>query len=162
MRRQLTPDQALERLENLCSRSEQCTADLRRKLWQWQIGAADADRIIDSLTGGAFVDDARYARAFVRDRYRFSSWGRAKLRAALTAKRIAAPLIASALEEIDSREYQRLAFAAMRSRLRSLDRTDTAVCRQKLLRFGITRGYETDLLLRILDSRSLWRTSDGE
>lgn len=48
-RRQLTPEQALDRLETLCVRAEQCTGDLRRKLVGWGIQPGDADAIIAQL-----------------------------------------------------------------------------------------------------------------
>jgi len=152
----LSPDEALERLEELCMRSEQCTADARRKLWMWQLPAEKADEIIDSLIERKFIDDSRFARAFVSDRYRFAGWGRAKLRAALIAKQMSRPIIDGALEVIDPKTYQMAAFNAMRSKLRSIDRTDMRRCRERLLRFGISRGYETDLVIRIINSRSLW------
>lgn len=157
MKKPLTPDAALERLEELCSRSEQCTDDVRRKLYRWQIEPDEADRIVDSLIDNRFVDDARFARAFVRDRYRFAGWGRRKIRAALAVKRIPSSTVSEAMDEIDGALYQRKAFAALQAKLHGLDRSDPRACREKLLRFGLSRGYETDLVIRIIESRRLWQ-----
>lgn len=152
----LTADEALERLEELCMRSEQCTADARRKLWTWQVPSDRANEVIDSLIERKFIDDGRFARAFVSDRYRFAGWGRSKLRAALMNKNMSQAFISQAMEVIDPVTYQMAAFNALRSKLRSIDRTDMRRCRERLLRFGISRGYETDLVIRIINSRRLW------
>lgn len=157
MKKPLTPSEATERLEVLCARAEQSTADMRRKLALWGISSSVANEIIDSLTARGFIDDLRFARAYVRDKYRFSAWGTAKIRAGLYAKRISASDIDEALHEIDARQYASIAFSAISTRLRTIDRTDLHSCRQKLLRFGLSRGYETSLILRILNSRSLWK-----
>ena len=67
----MTPENALHRTAALCSRSEQCEADLRLKLTAWGIGCDDADAIIARLKTGNFLCDNRYAHAFVRDKFRF-------------------------------------------------------------------------------------------
>ena len=100
----LKPEVALMRLEALCARSEQCEGEIRRKLRLWQIGEEDADTIVRSLRRRRFVDDSRYAGAFVRDKYRFARWGRRKIELALRQKRVDADIIAEALEEIDEDE----------------------------------------------------------
>ena len=69
--KKVSPEQALVRLEELCVRAERCEAELRRKLMQWAIVPADADSIIASLRARRFLDETRFAAAFVRDKYRF-------------------------------------------------------------------------------------------
>ncbi len=157
MKKTISPEEATDRLETLCSRSEQSTFDIRQKLYRWGIADSEAEKITRHLIAYHFVDDARFARAYVRDKYRFASWGRNKIRAGLYSKRISRDIIDSALSEIDSREYQLKAFAAIRTKARSLnaDAADLEICR-KLLRFAIGRGYESALILRILHSKSLW------
>lgn len=157
MKKQITIEQARIRLEELCVRSEQCTADLLRRLALWQIDSKKARMIVDGLVDEKFVDDTRFAHAFVRDKYRFSGWGRYKIRAALAVRRIPGDVIDEALGEIDAVEYQRKAFSALKARLASLSREDIDACRLKLLRFGASRGYETSLVMRIINSRSLWQ-----
>ena len=48
-RKPITPDNALRRLEDLCARSEQCSGEARKKLYNWGISAKDAERNISTL-----------------------------------------------------------------------------------------------------------------
>jgi len=57
---------------------EVCTFDARQKLQRMEIEGEEADVIIASLTKDKFIDDARYASAFVRDKSRLAGWGSAK------------------------------------------------------------------------------------
>lgn len=147
---------ALVRLEELCARSEQCTHDVRTKLFRWSV-EPPYDTIINSLTDRGFVNDERFARAFTRDKYRFDRWGRIKIARALAAKRIDRSIIDSALEEIDIKEYARNCHDLLRSKKKSLPAdADPYLTRQKLLRFAAGRGYEPSLIIRLLDNDKLW------
>lgn len=159
MKKPMSAEQATIRLEELCARSEQCTQEVREKLRKWGIGQHDSDVIVRHLTERHFIDDLRYATAYVRDKYRFSKWGRRKIYQGLAQKRIARDLADEAMDEIDLREYANIAFNSIRLKLRSLPDTLTIQeKREKLLRFGIGRGYETSLLLKILNSEKLWES----
>ena len=83
----LTPPEALHRAAALCSSAEHCTADIREKLARWGVTEADSCTIIDRLVQERFIDEQRYAVAFVKDKFRFSGRGRIKMRYALQQKR---------------------------------------------------------------------------
>lgn len=157
-RRQLTPEQALDRLETLCARAEQCTGDLRRKLAGWGIAQGDADVIISRLRKGRWVDDERYARAFCRDKYRFNRWGRAKIKMGLIAKRVAPDVVVAAMEEIDDEVYRANLVALLKSKIRAMGRDEAATYegRTKLFRCGASRGYEPSLVAQVLRDDELW------
>lgn len=89
---EISPDKALERLEALCAKSERCTEEVRRKLYAWRIGPEDIDSIISSLKERRYIDDERFAHAYVRDKWLFSHWGRRKILMGLAAKRIPSDL----------------------------------------------------------------------
>lgn len=156
MNKILTPDEALQRLEALCARSEQCSSDLMKKLRRWGIPQDAAEEILENLKSTRHLDDSRFASAYVRDKYLFAGWGRNKIKAGMYAKGITRSDINTALASINTREYAKTAFRAIKAKLRTTDRTDMNKCRDKLLRFGLSRGYEMALILRIIDSKSLW------
>lgn len=151
-RKPLRPEAAMIRLEELCARSEQCVSELRRKLAGWQIEPDDADAIIRSLKTRRYVDDARYAAAFVRDKYRFARWGRRKIHMALRQKRIAEDLIDEALGNIDEQEYAEILGHILKAKARTLD-MDVYEDRMKLFRFALARGFEPDLIKKLMPGR---------
>lgn len=115
---------------------------------------------MEHLVAERYVDDTRFASAYVRDKYRFARWGRYKIRTALIAKRIPSDTITEALSEIDTRQYAMIAFRVISNKLASLPHStpeERIEARTKLLRHGASRGYEMSLLLKILNSNRLWR-----
>jgi len=143
-RKPITPENALMRLEALCARSEHCAYELRSKLRTWGIAADAADKIIASLTKDRFVDDTRFARSFVNDKFRFSGHGRMKIRMALVAKRIDRNIINDAIALIDSDEYAARLREILAAKARRIDDIDTYEGRTRLFRFGVSRGFESD------------------
>ena len=135
----------LSRMQLLCARREYCSSDIRRKLLSDRknpLSSAQAEEVLEALRKDRYLDDARYAGAFARDKASLSGWGATKIRCALRAKGICDEDIASALESIDagkSSEKLRQLLAA-RFRLLSADPKG----RQKLLRFALGRGYAYD------------------
>ena len=155
----LSIEDALARMEIKCAAAEHCSSEIRTSLLRQGLASGDIAKIIGSLQSRGFIDDGRFARAFVRDKYRFSAWGRHKISAALRAKQIDGSLIEDALVEIDQREYVRTAFRAVASRLRVMPPDDDLrKVREKLLRFGASRGYEMALLIKIINSDRLWQS----
>ena len=108
MAKTLTPPEALHRAAALCSSSEHCIADIREKLSRWGIGEPDARTIVERLVQERFIDEERYAIAFAKDKFRFSGWGRIKIRYALQQKRIGNSDIVNALSLIDEEAYTNL------------------------------------------------------
>jgi len=156
MKRPVTRDEAVARLEELCVRGEQCTCDLRRKLFQWGV-PGPYDDLIDGLVDRKFVDDSRFARAYVRDKYRFDRWGRLKIVRGLMAKRIDRSVILEALEEIDVREYAGNCYKLLDAKRRQLPpEMEAYERRRKLLHFAAGRGYEMGLIIKLLDNPRLW------
>lgn len=145
-RKPITPQNALARLESLCLRSEHCEYEMWTKLRTWGVGSSDTDKIIESLKANRFVDDARFARAFVNDKYRFAGHGRMKIRLALVAKRIERPIIEEALAEIDEEIYAARLRDILLAKIRRTADADTYEGRTKIFRFGASRGFEPDLV----------------
>lgn len=142
----LSAKEALVRLETLCARSEQSTGEAREKLRRWGIAPDDADKIVSSLVDSRYIDDGRFARAFVRDKIRFSKWGRVKVAQKLREKRVEADLISSALANFDADEYASILAEVLDARMRrNPELITTYEGRTALYRFLLTRGFEPAL-----------------
>ncbi len=150
-KREKTPEQALRSLMNLCVKAERSEFDVRRLLERWGIAAEERQRIVDTLVRERFVDDRRYAEAYVREKVRFSGWGRFKIRAALRAKRIDESIIEEALGQVDGasmREKLEHRLQMKMARTRARDEYDL---RGKLLRYGAGLGFDTDMVLEVVE-----------
>ena len=148
----IPPEKALIRCEELCARAERCEHELREKMRAWLIDSRDIEAIINSLTTRRFLDDSRFARAFVRDKYRFARWGRRKIAMALKQKRIDSDTIDEALEEINQEEYTAVLRTLLKAKAAHMDRPLSYDDRVKLFRFAVARGFETQLISSMLKS----------
>lgn len=156
MNKKLTPQQALAKLQERCARSEQCSFDIHRKLYAWGIASHASDKILKVLLAEKFIDDERFAKAFARDKYRFSGWGRLKILRHLAAKRITGTTAENALSEIDGEEYEAIALKALKAKSRILKEGNTYEGRTKLFRFGVTRGFEPSLIASMIKTGLVW------
>lgn len=136
-----TREQALEALRARCARAEVCTSDARRLMVRWGVPAGDFDWVITKLTDEKFIDEQRYADAYVRDKMNFSRWGERKISEALHAKRIPRSTIARAMEQIDSGSMTARLEADLLRKMNSLKEEDRYKLKDKLLRFGMSRGF---------------------
>lgn len=153
MKTTMTPEKALLKLADLCSTGEHCKWEICEKLRKWGIQRSDADRIIAKLSEGKFIDDKRFAKAFVHDRIAFRKQGRRMIMRDLILKRIDKDIITDALAEIDRDQYADNLTTLMARKLLSLggDINDNDI-RNRLVRFAAGRGYEPSLIFNALES----------
>ena len=145
-RRQLTPEQAADRLMAMCAAAEHCSFEMMEKMRRWQIPPADAMRILERLQSLRYVDDDRFARSFVSDKVRLERRGRLYLRRALAMKRIPASIVATVLAEIPEELYADNLRATLTAKIRSNPSLmETFESRTKLFRYLVQRGYEPAL-----------------
>lgn len=143
--RQYTPEEALQYAAGICARSEQCESDIRRKLTMRGLSATESDRIIDYLIDNNFLDEMRYARAYCRDKARFSRWGRIKIRSSLFARKISREAVESGLETIDTVDYEQGLERLVSQFASGADLNDRDM-RLKLMRRLASRGFEPSLI----------------
>ena len=130
----------LERLQRQCAKAEYCSSDVRRKALKALEGDAEAaGRVVDALIKDKFVDDARFAGAFARDKASFSGWGPVKVSFALRSKGIARDVIDEAVAGIDKEKSSAKLEKIIADKYRTL-KEDPAL-KLKLLRFGLSRGF---------------------
>lgn len=132
----------LVKMAGLCAKSEQCEFDIVKKLRAKQLSVGDIYWVLQELRERKFVDNARFAAAYARDKVRFSSWGRLKIRAGLASKRIFGTEAANALNAIDQQDYEAAVARAAKAKAAQLDLT-TKEDRIKLYRHLLSRGFES-------------------
>ncbi len=146
----LSPQEALHRAAALCSKSEYCSTEIDGKLSVWGIAPPEREMIIGRLTAEKFIDDQRFACLFARDKLRFNRWGKIKISYALQQKRIPASYIREALEQIDTTLYEQTLASLITAKTRTLTDEDEYQRRNKIYRFALGRGFEPEMINRIL------------
>jgi len=142
---------ALNRAASLCSQGEKAPQDIYRKAITWGLDEQDAARLVARLIEENFLNEERYARAFVNDKFRFAHWGRVKVSAALRAKGISDDVIAAAFEEkIEQEDYESACCELLRNRMRGMEIPLSQADRARLYRFAAQRGFELSVISRSL------------
>ncbi|MBQ9470252.1 MAG: RecX family transcriptional regulator [Bacteroidales bacterium] len=139
--------QALAKLQAMCARAERCSADVRRKLAQWGLPDDETEWVLRQLMADRFVDDARYAAYFVRDKAQFNRWGRNKIALALRAKGIDPEMAAEALNQLDPNQDAQTLAELLARKQRQVKAKSTYDLKAKLIRFGLSRGFAPALVM---------------
>src|SRR5574344_2555149 len=143
----LTYEQALFKASAYCATSEHCESEIREKLRAWDIVPQDADKIIAYLKQENYLDENRFCEAFVRDKFRFNSWGKMKIGMMLRVKNVSKDTINEALETIDEEVYAEKLTAVLKTKAKGLKFRDSYDRQAKLIRFAQGRGFEFDAIM---------------
>lgn len=138
----MTSDEILYKLAAKCSTSEQCLSDIGAKLAKYDLPEEEKTRILRHLVEEKYIDDRRYAEAFVRDKYRFNKWGRIKISQGLRMKGIDSETISTAMEAIDETEYLNILRDLIKTKRKSTHGKNDYEISGKLVRFATGRGFE--------------------
>ena len=145
-----TYGQALSKAMALCSKSEKCISDIQQKLNDWGVEPVDAQKIIKNLIAEKFIDEERYVRFFVRDKFVFNQWGKVKIVFMLKSKKIPPSIIEEALNGIDDEAYLDLLVKLLNDKLKKTKFVNEYDMKGKLVRFAQSRGFEFETIGKAL------------
>ena len=151
MKKDMTEQEAYLQLAALCAQAEHCQQEMRDKMRRWELDEIVQNRIIDRLIKERYVDDERYAHAFVKDKIRYNKWGRRKVQQALWQKRIDADIQQRVFDEIDEKEYLDVLRPLLKQKRKSIRAASDYELNQKLARFALSRGFTFDIIRQCLD-----------
>ncbi|MBN2399923.1 MAG: RecX family transcriptional regulator [Candidatus Aminicenantes bacterium] len=135
---------AYDRAAALCARVETCAADLLKKLKAWKLTHDEAVAVTDRLESDGFLDDERFASAYVKDKFRFNGWGKRKIMYMLRSKRIAPDILERALAEIEDGAFAEKLRKLLLEKARRFKDQDPFRKRGRLIRFALSRGFDLD------------------
>ena len=151
MKKEMTEQEAYLQLATLCAQAEHCEQEMRDKMKRWEIDETAQNRIIDRLVKERYIDNERYARAFVKDKIRYNKWGRRKVQQALWMKRIDNDIQQRVLDEIDDKEYLDVLRPLLKQKRKSTKAANDYELNQKLVRFALGRGFTFDIIRQCLE-----------
>lgn len=147
----MTAEKAYTRAATLCSRSEQAESDIREKLAGWGIDEADVEQIVQRLREGNYLNEQRYAHAFVHDKFAFNGWGKIKMAFMLKQKQVSPAVIEEALAAINHEEYREKLMSLLYAKMQAQAGRDALLVRASLLRLAASRGYEPSVFYGCVD-----------
>lgn len=159
--RTYTEQEAFIKLSALCASAEYCEEDIRKKMKNWLIADSkeeaeigkDEDRkenIIIRLVSEHYIDNKRYAHAFVRDKFRYNHWGRVRIAQELRMRKIESSIINEALEEIPEDDNQETLRKLIEGKKKSVKGKNDYEIKCKLMRFALGRGFQMSDIVKVI------------
>lgn len=143
---QKTENEAYLTLAALCAQAEHCQWEMLEKMRRWELSDEVQARVMERLIKERYVDDERYARAFVKDKVRYNKWGRRKVEQALWQKHIDDDIRQRVLDEVDDNEYLSVLRPLLQQKRKSTKAQSDYELNQKLIRFALSRGFTFDII----------------
>lgn len=141
---------AFQKAAMFCAYQERTQQEVRDRLKDWGILGDDAEEVIAELIQQNYLNEERFAKAFAGGKFRVKGWGRRKIRQHLQQRGISGYNLDQAMNEIAPDDYQDTLKELLDKKRRSLHDENPLVIKQKLVRFALSKGYESDLVFALL------------
>ena len=148
----MTEQEAYLKLTALCANTEHCQHEMQEKMKRWELPEEAQARVMARLVKERYVDDERFARAYVKDKIRYNKWGRRKAQQGLWTKRIDEDIQQRVLGEVDDEEYLSVLRPLLKQKQRSIKAESDYERNQKLVRFALGRGFTFDIIRQCLNN----------
>ncbi len=148
--KQYTFEELLHKAASYCSISEHCIYEVRTKLSAWKIDYKMQTEIIDRLLSEDFINEKRFCKAYVNDKFRFAKWGKVKITYNLRQKQLDESDIQDAMVRIDEGEYEATLSELLSSKLQTIKYEFEYEKQGKLYRFAQSRGFESSVIERVI------------
>ncbi len=137
-------DEVKQKMARYCAYQERSHYQVEKKLREMGMIPEAIDAIMLFLIKENFLNEERFARAYVRGKFYQNRWGKQKIIQGLKQHQIHANLIATALTEIDEADYQTTIKELIEKKRRSLSDKATYQAKQKIIRYLVQKGYRFD------------------
>lgn len=159
-KKKISEEQALFRLAAYCSKAERAESDVRKKLLLWEFDEEVQNRVLKHLKQENYLSEIRFCKSFVNDKMRFNKWGRNKIIFELKKKRIPDSLINQTFENLEVDNFDETLNYILTNKQKTVKGKDEYDKRNKLIRFGLSRGYTMDQVIKCVNK--LTGTSDDD
>jgi regulatory protein len=149
-KRKLTPTEAFARACRYCAYQERSHSEVKNKLYEFGLSKNDVDELLSRLITEGFLNEERFAKAFAGGKFRMKSWGRLKIVNELEAHGLTSNCIRSGLKEINDDDYRETLINILRKKSDQLVEENEFLRRDKLSKYAIQKGFEPDLVWKIL------------
>lgn len=144
-KKQLTKEQAIQKLKHYCAYQERCHSEVKEKLYNLGVWKKDHGEIIATLIEENYLNEERFAIAFAGGKWRIKQWGRVKIKYELKQKQVSDYSIKKALKQIDEEEYIKTLAKLAKEKYAALKHEQYLVRQKKTLNYLLAKGFEKDL-----------------
>ena len=144
--------EAKHKLEAYCAYQERCMQEIIEKLAGWEFYGEQQDNLIADLISNNFLNEERFASAYVSGKTRIKKWGRVKIKLNLKQKRISDYSTNKAFKEIDEDEYLKNLNYLAEKKFELVKGKNKWDKKAKMQRYLLSKGYENQLVYEVLNT----------
>ena len=152
-RKQLTKEQALQKIKHYCAYQERCHAEVKEKLYSFGLWKKDVEEIMSQLIEENYLNEERFARLFAGGKFRMKQWGRVKIKYELRQKQVSEYCIKMGLKEISESDYLKTLKKLAEEKWKTLkSEKNIFVKKSKTMNYLLQKGYEPQLVNELLSN----------
>ncbi len=153
--KQLTKEQAFQKLKHYCGYQERSHAEVKEKLYRFKLRKVEVEELISKLIEEDYLNEVRYAEHFAGGKFRIKQWGRVKIKYELQQKRVSEHCIKKAMKVIDEDAYLQTLQKLFAAKLKTLKlETNHFTRKRKIQDYLLQKGYEHSLIHQLLQKDS--------
>ena len=152
LNQQYTPKQAKVKIAKFCTYQERCHQEVSDKLFSYGLLPNDVEEIIYELIQEDFINEERFAKAFVRGKFNYKKWGRIKITQELKKRKISKYCINKGLAEINDEKYQTVLTEILIKKIAKQTEKKVYQKNYKAVQFAMSKGFESELAWSIVKS----------
>jgi len=146
----LTKEQAIQKLKHFCGYQERCHLEVREKLYDLGVSNTLHDEIVSILIEENYLNEERFAVAFVGGKFRVKQWGRVKIKHELKQKQVSEYNIRKAMKEIDEQDYYNTLRKLYEEKWNSLKGEKNRFIKlSKTRNYLLQKGFESDAVKEV-------------
>ena len=146
---------ALVKAESWCAYQERSQSEVRNKLYEWGLRHDELEEVITELIVTNFLNEERFAMAYVSGKVNIKRWGKIKIKQGLKLKKVPDRLIQKALNSIDEQKYLENLLSIAVKKAAVMNEKDSVKLKFKLVTYLLGKGFENDLIFDVLKANNL-------
>jgi len=148
-----TVQEAQKKLERYCAYQERCHQEVVQKLKSLNMIPVAIDQIISELITNNYLNETRFAQAYVRGKFRHKKWGKIRIQSQLKLRQISPWNIKKAMEEIPYEEYLKTFDELFNKFWVQYKQKDLFLCQKKVVDRLQYRGWENELIFEAINQK---------
>ncbi|WP_111307803.1 regulatory protein RecX [Confluentibacter sediminis] len=141
-----TLQEATKKLEAYCAYQERSHQEVRQKLETMNMIPEAVDMIIIHLLEHNFLNEERFAKAYVSGKFNIKKWGKSRLTYQLKQKGVSKANINRAIEAISDKEYMKVFNDLTDKKALSIKEPDKLKKKRKFIDYFLRLGWESYLV----------------
>jgi regulatory protein len=145
----------IRQIESYCAYQDRSRKEVEIKLIQ--LGALPNQKlsVLIRLELQGFLDDERFAKSFVRGKFKQKKWGLNKIKNQLKLKGIDSKLIQLAIQEIENDDYNNTINILAEKKWLNLKDENLFKRKEKVAKYLLSKGYESNIVFELVKNLKL-------